>query len=315
MPCYSPLKGYKNGDTGGWQGRREGSIEKMEVSCGQCLGCRLDRSRMWAVRIIHESSLHEFDEGNSFVTLTYDDEHVPADWSLNKNHFRNFVRRLRRGHDGQRIRYFHCGEYGDICRHGVLAKNCSFCSVGRPHYHACLFNCSFRDLVPVGKRNDVVYYTSDKLQSFWPHGFVQVGELNFESAAYVSRYCLKKVNGAMAQDHYMQIDEYGVASWVEPEYVTMSRRPGIAKEWFDRFKDDCFPADEVPVVGKGVIKKVPRYYEELMKSEDEGVVEEAKKLRKLFRKMHEEEYTGSRLMQKYRVKKRQKDLLRRNLDG
>ena len=74
MPCYSPLKGYKNEETGGIQFRRANTKEDMEVACGQCLGCRLDRSRMWAMRIVHESSLHESTGGNSFITLTYRDK-------------------------------------------------------------------------------------------------------------------------------------------------------------------------------------------------------------------------------------------------
>ena len=73
MPCYSPLKGWKDRHTGGLSFRRDNAFEKMEVACGQCLGCRLDYSRMWAMRIVHESTLHELDGGNCFVTLTYRD--------------------------------------------------------------------------------------------------------------------------------------------------------------------------------------------------------------------------------------------------
>ena len=103
----------------------------MEVGCGQCLGCRLDRSRMWAMRIVHESTLHELDGGNCFVTLTYRDRlecsqeqlekgyHVPDDWSLHKEHFQKFMKRLRKAFHPQKIRFFHCGEYGNICKHGI----------------------------------------------------------------------------------------------------------------------------------------------------------------------------------------------------
>ena len=81
MPCYSPLKGFKDEETGGIKFRRDGTKETMEVACGQCLGCRLDRSRMWAMRIAHEASLHELDGGNCFITLTYDDDEMPANGS------------------------------------------------------------------------------------------------------------------------------------------------------------------------------------------------------------------------------------------
>ena len=131
MPCYSPLKGWKDEFTGGIKFRREGATEAMEVACGQCLGCRLDRSRMWATRIVHESSLHELDGGNCFVTLTYRDPvecspgqlkeglHVPSDWSLHKEHFQKFMKRLRKAFAPQKIRFYMCGEYGNVCKHGI----------------------------------------------------------------------------------------------------------------------------------------------------------------------------------------------------
>ena len=326
MPCYSPLKGFKDRDTGGLVFRRENAAEEMEVACGQCLGCRLDYSRTWAMRIVHEASMHEFDHGNCFVTLTYRDpiectpeqlekkQYVPEDWSLHKSHFQKFMKRLRKRFP-QKIRYFHCGEYGARCKHGLdLEKvGCPLCNVGRPHYHACLFNVSFADLEAYGASHDgSLRYTSKMLEDIWGYGFVDVGELNFESAAYVSRYCLKKVTGVRAAEHYMSIDLDGVASWVEREYVTMSRRPGIGRDWYEKYKDDVFPSDEVPVPGSGVFKKVPRYYEEIFKCEDPLSLEEIKEVRQKFREEHGDEYTPERLMAKYKVKKAQTQLLRRN---
>jgi len=175
MPCYSPLKGWKDKDSGGIRFTRDGSCaEEMEVACGQCLGCRLDRSRMWAMRIVHESTLHEPDGGNCFVTLTYRDRgectveqleegwHVPDDWSLHKSHFQKFMKRLRKHLSPQKVRFFHCGEYGNRCKHGIDLElvGCPLCNVGRPHYHACLFNCSFTDLVAYGSHNGELRYTS-----------------------------------------------------------------------------------------------------------------------------------------------------------
>ena len=178
----------------------------MEVACGQCLGCRLDRSRMWAMRIVHESSLYEITGGNCFITLTYRDEleadydqkadalFIPDDWSLHREHFVKFMKRLRRwvfsssglgrvaeyDEDGNLlngVRYFMCGEYGRICRHGFDLNNivCPVCNVGRPHYHACLFNCSFNDLESYGSSNCELRYTSRKLSDLWQYGFVAVG--------------------------------------------------------------------------------------------------------------------------------------------
>ena len=117
MPCYSPLKGWKDIDTGGIRFDRSNCHTKMEVACGQCLGCRLDRSRMWAYRIVHEAGLHELECGNSFITLTYRDRiecnleqlqkgyQIPDDWSLHKSHFQKFMKRLRKVF-AQKIRFF-----------------------------------------------------------------------------------------------------------------------------------------------------------------------------------------------------------------
>jgi hypothetical protein len=333
MPCYSPLKGWKDPDSGGIRFRREGAHTAMAVACGQCLGCRLDRSRMWAMRIIHESMVHDMDEGNTFVTLTYRSKwecdsnqlkngwHVPDDWSLHKSHFQKFMKRLRRRSyeivDGkkkyQRIRFFHAGEYGAVCRHEREVEECEYCNVGRPHYHAVLFNWSPDDWEPVGQRHDITYYTSPRLEAIWKYGFVQVAEVSFESAAYVARYCLKKRTGEGAQGHYENMDDDGVIHKVLPEYCTMSRSPGLGAEFYEQYKDDIWPADEVPVPGSGVFKKVPRYYQEILEAEDPLTLEEMKAVRKKFMQEHGDEYTPERLMDKYKVKKAQVDLLKRTL--
>ncbi|AXL15140.1 replication initiator protein [Microviridae sp.] len=316
MPCYSPLKGWKDATTGGLTFNRAHAISKMEVGCGQCLGCRLDYSRMWAMRIVHECSLHELDRGNCFITLTYRDEdactleqwkaglHVPADWSLNLKHFQKFMKRLRK-HFPQKVRFFHAGEYGKKCKHGIDLElvGCPLCLVGRPHYHAALFNCNFDDLVPYASDGGELRYTSPTLEKLWGFGFVDVGELNFNSAAYIARYILKKVSGLPAIDHYTSYDLDGVVSYLRKEYVTMSRRPGIGREWYDKYKDDLFPSDETPVPGLGVIKGVPRFYEEIFKEEDPLSLEEIKARRQAFKMAHKEDYTPARLEAAYKVKK------------
>ena len=342
MTCYSPLKGWKDDWTGGITFRRDGTKEAMEVACGQCIGCRLDRSRMWATRIVHESSLHEYTGGNCFVTLTYRDErhcdeeqlrngyHVPWDWSLDKRHFTKFMKRLRKHFAPQKIRYYQCGEYGRKCRHGfdLSLVKCPSCRLGRPHHHAILFNCSFSDLVSYRSDNGVLRYTSPTLERIWKYGFVDVGEVTFESAAYVARYILKKITGHKAEDHYITVLPDGTMMLLEPEYVTMSRGGicevcrrrdcknapgGIGKKWFDKFGDDVFPADIVPVPGKGVFRKVPRYYEELFRIASPLTLEEIKRVRRKFKEEHIEEYSAERLETKFKVKKKQIELLKRTL--
>jgi hypothetical protein len=334
MPCYSPLKGYKCNETGGIKFRKDKASEaNMEVACGQCIGCRLDRSRMWAIRIVHESSLYEHGHGNSFITLTYrpkerctaeelkKERYCPEDWSLRPQDFTKFMKRLRQmidrgkitGSNGQRIKYFQCGEYGSICKHGIdLSKvKCPMCKLGRPHHHAILFNIEFKDLEEYPSRDGKIRYTSPELSEAWGYGLVDVGTVTYQSAAYVGRYIMKKVTGDIAEDHYRNVDEYGVARDLQPEYCSMSN--GIGLEWYNKYKDDLWPSDEVPVPGEGVVKKVPRYYEEILKKVDEQLLEEIKEERLKYREENAEEYTPERLMDKYKVKKRQIETLGRSL--
>ncbi|AJK28325.1 putative replication initiation protein, partial [Eel River basin pequenovirus] len=290
-----------------------------------CLGCRLDYSRMWAMRIVHEASMHEYTGGNCFVTLTYRDmsecslkelenrKHVPDDWSLDKAHIRNFIKRLRKAFPDQNIRYFYAGEYGRKCKHGIDTElvGCPLCNCGRPHFHACLFNCSFTDLEAYQSDGGIMRYTSPTLEKIWGYGFVDVGELNFSSASYTARYIVKKIKGVKQPDHYMSFDLNGEITFISPEFVGMSRgnaaykgqRCGIGAGWYQKYKDDVFPSDEVPVPGAGVMNGVPRYYDDILRDENPEMFEEVKKLRNTFMREHSEEYTHERLLAKHKCKK------------
>lgn len=217
-------------------GRRHFDLpgDSLELPCGQCIGCRLERSRQWAIRCVHEAQLHE---ENCFITLTYRPEQLPPGGSLVLKHFQDFMKRLRFEH-GNGIRFFHCGEYGD--------------RGGRPHYHACLFNFDFKDKVLFKDERGVRLYTSETLERLWRFGFATIGDVTFESAAYVARYVTKKITGEMAAEHYGER---------KPEYVTMSRRPGIAAGWFQRFASDVFPLDHVVLRGREM--RPPRFYDQL----------------------------------------------------
>lgn len=246
MPCFRPLKGYRaksrneNGKRPVVFSWREGFYDTpIDIPCGQCIGCRLERSRQWAVRCVHEASLYA---DNCFITLTFNDANIPEDGSLDVRHFQLFMKRLRKKY-GENIRFFHCGEYG--------------AHKGRPHYHACLFNFDFPDKVLWSIRDGVRLYRSDSLQSLWPFGFSTIGEVTFESAAYVARYIMKKVTGDAADSHY---------DGRKPEYTTMSRRPGIGSGWFEKYSSDVYPSDFVVINNKKV--KPPRYYNGLYELTD-----------------------------------------------
>ena len=238
MPCFSPLRAFSAGKAENGKQRIVFNVKDavnpdrpLDLPCGQCIGCRLERSRQWAMRCVHEA---ECFSQNCFITLTYDDDHLPPDGSLCLSDFQKFLKRLRKRFG--KLRFFHCGEYGE--------------NLKRPHYHACIFGFDFPDKVFWSERNGNKYYRSAALEELWPLGFSMVGDVTFESAAYVARYILKKVNGDLAKDHY---------DGKRPEYVTMSRRPGIGKTWFDRFQGDVFPSDEV--VFRGFPMRPPKFYD------------------------------------------------------
>lgn len=328
MPCYSPLKGYADEENGGIKFRREGEAinQEMEVACGQCLGCRLDRSRMWAARIVHESQMPEYGGNNAFVTLTYRDpvrctrdqfeggKYIPENWSLSvprrengrqieQSHLQGFIRRLRKNRPGQKIKYFACGEYGRICKHGfdLSLQKCPLCKHGRPHYHAILFGVSFTDLFEYEGGDGTTRWSSHELEDTWQYGMTDLEEVTFNSAAYVASYILKKVNGDLAEEHYEQTTELGEIVKLEPEFAQMSN--GIGKEWYEKYKNDLFPSDEVPVPGHGVMKKAPRYYVDLMRAEDPEAYEALKEKRMAYKEENPEEFDANRLYEKYRVKK------------
>ena len=226
---------------------------------GRCVGCRLERSRQWAVRCMHEASLYDF---NSFVTLTYDNEHLPEYNSLDYKHFQDFMKRLRKRFSGTTIRFYMCGEYGDESL--------------RPHYHACLFNCFFPDRRRrPGSNSGAILYTSEILSKLWPFGLSSIGDVTFESAAYVARYVLKKVTGDDADSHYRSIDPLtGEVSVRVPEFAHMSLKPGIGAGWFDKFGSDVFPHDFV--VSRGTEAKPPRFYDKLLHLRDPSMLEDVK---------------------------------------
>lgn len=219
---------------------------------------------------MHEAQLHQ---ENCFLTLTYDDDHLPYGGSLDRRAFPLFMKRLRSRFPDRRIRYFHCGEYGERTE--------------RPHYHSCLFGFDFEDKYSWAVRSGRPAWRSPILESLWSCGQSEIGSVTFESAAYVARYVTKKVTGSAAQQHYERVVlETGEVIHLEPEYVTMSRRPGIGREWYERYKDEVYPADEVVVRGRRM--KPPRFYDLVLEVEDAEAFEEIATARKRKRRASEE---------------------------
>lgn len=284
MPCYYPLTGWRsrrrnpNGKRNITFRKSEGfADQEVTIPCGKCIGCRLEHSRQWAVRCVHEASLHE---NNCFITLTYSDEKIPTllgEPTLRKDHFQKFMKRLRkkiRDEDDKInallalqdkdplpyrvIKFYAAGEYGE----GVgerAGKN--------PHYHACIFGHDFGDKRLWSEKNGNKIYTSESLDALWsdpedgkPYGFATVAEVTFETAAYTARYCMKKQKGKGSKEFYERVDpRTGEILSIQPEFALMSRRPGIGAAWLDVYGKEVLNNDSVVMNAREM--KPPKYYD------------------------------------------------------
>lgn len=240
---------------------RQGRV--LQLPCRKCVGCRLSKSREWANRSIMEQVYHD---SAWFLTLTYDDEHLPPAFPTNpatgeilsvhatlvKQHLQGFLKRLRKN-SGQRIRYFAAGEYGS--------------QTFRPHYHLLLFGLNLTDLSVISRNfAGQPYYVSDLITKCWPDGIHILGPVTFQSAAYVARYTLKKATHGFDRRYYD-------AAAIQPEFQMMSLKPGLGYQYyldhpdiFDyNFFDVCTP--------QGGRRMVPPEY-----------------FRKMYRAAHPDEY-------------------------
>ena len=215
------------------------------VKCGQCVECRLAYSREWAIRITHEQMMHE---KSCMLNLTYDDDHLPEHGQLWKDDLQRFFKRLRKKF---KFRYVASGEYGEKTR--------------RPHFHIALFGVDFgHDRVLFGRASSGDRtFTSASVSEHWEYGNHLIGTLNFESAAYIARYIMKKIKGPNASPVPLATTEDGEVILPNPEFMLMSK--GIGKGWFrDYFMSDVFPTGSV-VTSQGSRAPVPRYYKSLLK--------------------------------------------------
>lgn len=190
------------------------------VPCGQCIACRLNYAKFWSIRMMQELRKHD---SACFVTLTYDDEHVPSDFRLHKDDLQKFWKRLRKE---RKVRYFCCGEYGD--------------QFHRPHYHAIIYGVSPQE--------------QDLIQKHWDKGFVKLGTVTEDSCNYVAKYITKKLRGRALQEKLQEDPDY------QNEFVLMSRRPGIGGDLDDEMVK--FLKDTGFVYRKGFKSSIPRYYKD-----------------------------------------------------
>lgn len=256
MPCNFPIQGFrapggqvKFTRNGAWSDR------PVTVSCGRCKGCRHRRSTDWGLRCTHEAQLHS---ENSFITLTYADDHLPPNKSLRLVDWQSFAKRLRKTRGP--FRFLHCGEYGP--------------QTLRPHYHAVIFGDEFDrnmwELVQQktgNKGSTLKHYSSPVLDELWPFGAHTVTDFNFRTAKYTAKYILKKVTGPQTEDYYNDLNPYtGEVFERKPPYSTMSRRPGLGTKWFKLYWRDLYPHDYC--IHNGTKLPVPKFYDTLLKRQD-----------------------------------------------
>ena len=210
---------------------------KQKVACGRCIGCRRDKQEDWATRLVHESKGWLF---KKFLTMTYDDAHLPSNESLQVRDAQLWQKRLRKARADDKLKFFTVGEYGDKRE--------------RPHYHSIVFGLVVPDQRKHSKSGEHDLFVSDEMDKIWGLGHVFVGSVTPQSCAYVAQYVVKKITGVKAASHYGDR---------KPEFAIMSRRPAIGRTHFEDFKADFFPADYVVIAGKK--RKMPSYYSDLLK--------------------------------------------------
>jgi len=261
--CTRELTAFVNPDGGrpifGWQGIKEG-LPEIKLPCGKCPECCKDYYTQWATRGSRE--LSQWDT-SLFITLTYNEENLPADKSLNKEHVKKFIKRLKkyfRSTKENPVRQIYCGEYGT--------------KTYRPHYHCVMFNVDFHD-----KRKHYIstaghqVYTSELLTKLWGKGNAEFGFATPASIAYLFKYILKK-KSRKEKRKPLSITVDGLTYDVAHEFIEPSRNPGIGS-----YLRESNSIRKGYLTVNGVKQKLPKYYLEALKSRDPEAYESLKNQR------------------------------------
>lgn len=208
----------------------------IRVPCGRCRACRIRRGHEWSMRMAHEQAASNY--SGMFITLTYDDEHLPHRGSLQKKDLQNFFKRVRKEisnwskFDRVKIKYYASGEYGE--------------ETARPHYHGIIFGLSAGN----NMHRNVIYDSWDKCIWNWRRKQKSIGSVEKDSILYCTKYIQKKFYNSDDLKHWLH---YG---YREPEFQIQSQ--GIGKTWCDNNKNEIEATGKVTYRGKKV--NPPRYY-------------------------------------------------------
>ena len=229
-----------------------------------------------------------------FLTLTYDDAHLPMYGVLVKEDIQNFMKRLWWKVGTEKLRYYVVGEYGSQCPYHEIV-DCPKCGpIQRPHYHAIIFGWAAppSDQEILGHRDGMVIYKSQIIEDAWKQagdngkeiiGSHEYSYATFEACAYVARYIMKKVTGDehKVADHYCK-HIWQTDTWIDmpPEFAMMSKRPGIGKLYLDEYMHDIYPADEACVPGRTNVSKPPKYYDQFYEAKNPTDMERIKQARR-----------------------------------
>lgn len=299
----------------------------VEIPCGKCIGCRIEYSRQWANRMMLELEYHD---SAYFVTLTYNDDHVPRalfsdlhtgeafeSLTLCKRDVQLFFKRLRKAFPDDKIRFYLAGEYGS--------------NTFRPHYHAIIFGLHLDDLQVFSKsKQGFCYYSSAKLQRCWSQvltgesyspndhniGFCLVSEVTWETCAYVARYVTKKLTGPESS-YYEYFN-------LTPPFTLMSRKPGIGRQWYDDHPD-CFDYEYINLKTSSGGRKFrpPKYYQKLYEVDEPDAAADMKETRRQMAEAQKQlklaqtdlSYLEMLAVEEQQFHDRTKILMRRDFDG
>jgi hypothetical protein len=255
MTCTSPRLAYKktNGQfTMTPIGDTAAIAKSVAVPCGQCMSCRITHTRAWATRMVHEAYMYK--GPSSFITLTYDDENLPSDGSLQPDHVQKFMKLLRKKIAPLKIRVYYVGEYGE--------------NTNRAHYHLILFGYMPEDRKPFskGSKGDQLY-TSEILSSIWKKGFVTIGEFNSTTAEYCAKYVTKAPIGKKAKENFAYTDpQTGEVIKRHPPFQRASNRPGLGTSFYEKHKDQMYALDFTVI--DHVERPLPKAYDRKWQKEN-----------------------------------------------